>query len=140
MLCQHRLKLLFFDIKESQFNVEITVEEMKSIIKLFVICAVLKVNLSFPTEKKFNSVSSLDLTRYGPNVYNSPDQLAGRNLKEWISSNGKGNPEEQGNYFEGDIIIDIEARNGVILTSQKWPGAVIPYVIRGSFSESIYSV
>lgn len=108
---------------------------MQSILKLLVVCAIVKISSSFPAEKKLSAMSSLDLTRYGPNVYNSPDKLAGKNLKEWTKSKGKGNPEEQGNYFEGDIIIDVEARNGVILTSQKWPGAKIPYEIRGSFSE-----
>jgi hypothetical protein len=108
---------------------------MKSILKLFVLFAVFKINSSFPTAKKLNSMSSLDLTRYGPNVYNSPDVRVGKNLKEWTNSKKKGNPEEQGSYFEGDIIIDIEARNGVILTSQKWAGGKIPYEIRGSFSE-----
>lgn len=80
-------------------------------------------------------MGSLDLSRYGPEIYNSPNKLAGSILKDWTKSNKKGNPEEQGTYFEGDIMIDVEARNGVILTAQKWKGGKIPYEIRGSFSE-----
>lgn len=86
-------------------------------------------------EKKENSIGSLNLQRLGPRVYNQPNKRTGKNLKEWVSSKQKGNPEEQGNYFEGDIIVDTEGRNGVILTAQKWPGAKIPYEIVGSFSK-----
>jgi hypothetical protein len=108
---------------------------MKLISKVFVVCAVLNISASFPAEKKTNSIGSLDLRRYGKDVSTSPDKRTGKSLKEWTVAKKKGNPEEQGNYFEGDIIINMEGRNGVILATQKWPNGKIPYEIVGSFSE-----
>ncbi|KAK9500343.1 hypothetical protein O3M35_001624 [Rhynocoris fuscipes] len=49
------------------------------------------------------------------------------------------NPEELGNYFEGDIIFPnngILPRNGIIGASSKWPHGIIPYVIDPIFSSA----
>lgn len=114
---------------------------MESTIKAFVIFAALQLAACFPAISEplhsCNFVGSLDLSRYGPEIFNTPDVVAGKSLRDWVKSKGKGNPEEQGHYFEGDIMLDVEARNGVILNSQKWKDAKIPYEIRGSFSEYI---
>jgi hypothetical protein len=109
---------------------------MKLISKVFVACAVLHISASFPSEKA-NSIGTLDLRRYGKDVSTSPDKRTGKSLKEWTAAKKKGNPEEQGNYFEGDIIIDMEGRNGVVLAAQKWPNGKIPYEIVGTFSELV---
>lgn len=105
-------------------------------LKLIVIFSLSNLIASVPLEKR-KYVASLDLSLFGQEIYNTPDQLAGRNLKEWVESKKMGNPEEQGTYFEGDIMIDVEARNGVVLSTQKWPNGLIPYVIKGNFSECI---
>lgn len=46
------------------------------------------------------------------------------------------NPEEMGEYAEGDILMPQLARNGVREESQRWPNGHIPYMIEGHFSES----
>lgn len=107
---------------------------MKLNLKLIVIFSLVKLIASIPLETR-KHVASLDLSLFGQEIYNTPDQLAGRNLKDWVVSKKMGNPEEQGTYFEGDIMIDVEARNGVVLSSQKWPNGLIPYIIKGNFSE-----
>ena len=39
-----------------------------------------------------------------------------------------GNPDEWGPYFQGDIIMLPEQRNGVIDTSYRWPNGQVAYV------------
>lgn len=68
------------------------------------------------------------------NVSFEPDESAGRKLKEWSENDIYGNPEEQGPYFEGDIIIS-NARNGAVSPKQTWINGIIPYEIDGEFSE-----
>lgn len=104
---------------------------MKSILILIVIVVAIKLSESYPT----NKVDKADLKRNGKSIFILPNQRTGKNLKEWAKANKKGNPEEQGNYFEGDIMIDVEGRNGVKLSAQKWPSGKIPYEVIGSFSE-----
>jgi hypothetical protein len=60
---------------------------------------------------------------------------AGKMLNDWVESGKMGNPEEQGPYFEGDIMLPKDARGGIIKTSAKWKDAKVPYVLEGSFSE-----
>lgn len=106
--------------------------------KLTVICLaalfLLKVSSSFPTEKQ-EIQNSLDLSRYGSEIYNSHDEAAGKMLTKWLELKGRGNAEEQGTYFEGDIVIDARGRNGVIAIAEKWNNGKIPYEVRGSFSK-----
>lgn len=102
--------------------------------KVFVVLAVLKLAESLPSDGRMLA-GTIDLSRYGPEIYNEPSKVSGRLLTEWAKAKKKGNPEEQGNYFEGDIMIPGEARNGVILAAQKWKNATVPYVIKGSFSK-----
>lgn len=109
---------------------------MHSTFNVFVIFALFKLFASLPIEDR-NTAVSLDLSRFGADIYNTPSELAGRNLKDWTKSGKKGNPEEQGPYFEGDIMLDVETRNGVILEARKWKDGKIPYEIKGSFSKLI---
>ena len=104
---------------------------MKSLLIVIVISAAIKFSTSFPTKK----VDSPDLKTNGKSIFILPNKRTGKNLKEWTKANKKGNPEEQGNYFEGDIMIDVEGRNGVKLSAQKWPSGKIPYEVIGSFSK-----
>ncbi|XP_037719351.1 zinc metalloproteinase nas-14-like [Drosophila subpulchrella] len=53
------------------------------------------------------------------------------------SEKSQQNPEELGNYFEGDILIPMgfkNARNGVAAPTSRWPGGVVPYEIEGDFT------
>lgn len=82
---------------------------------------------SLPTDTR----SQLD-PAYDPSI---PNVRAGKQLEEWSILNKEGNPEEQGGYFEGDIIVDVEGRNGIISDESLWKDGKIPYVVKGSFSK-----
>ncbi|KAF5294368.1 hypothetical protein FQR65_LT10821 [Abscondita terminalis] len=63
-------------------------------------------------------------------VYESPNIESGLALERWNKESGT-NPEEVGNYFEGDLIFS-KSRNG----AARWKGAVIPYEITGKFTSN----
>lgn len=67
-------------------------------------------------------------------VLNEPSEVGGHILESWLRNGKIGNPEEQGPYIEGDLIL-AEARNGVTSSDLKWNKGIVPYEIRGSFSE-----
>lgn len=71
-----------------------------------------------------------------------PNQRSGKSLKAWSEAKGKGNPEEQGSYYEGDILLDVRqaglARNGILDEHAKWTNKIVPYEIKGTFSKSQY--
>uniref|UniRef100_A0A1B0GF11 Metalloendopeptidase n=1 Tax=Glossina morsitans morsitans TaxID=37546 RepID=A0A1B0GF11_GLOMM len=48
------------------------------------------------------------------------------------------NPEETGQYHEGDIVLD--DRNGILSAKSKWPKHIVPYVLKGSFSKKELSI
>lgn len=49
------------------------------------------------------------------------------------------NPEELGNYFEGDIILPHNGKNGLIKDVYRWPSGIVPFEIKGTFGiEIIY--
>nr|XP_044251418.1 zinc metalloproteinase nas-8-like [Drosophila takahashii] len=41
-----------------------------------------------------------------------------------------------GDYFQGDMILPTETRNGVLHPDYRWPGGVVPYVIEGLYHEN----
>lgn len=77
---------------------------------------------------------SIDLTLFGPMIYGRPSEDAGHQVERWLKSNGPGNAEEQGNYFEGDILFpNSMLRNGLKSESHRWPDGVVPVEIENSF-------
>lgn len=76
---------------------------------------------------------AIDLSAYENRLYGKPDKLSGLNAIEW-EKNPTGNPEETGNYLEGDILFpNPTTRNGIIGQSYRWPNKVIPFQINGKF-------
>lgn len=76
----------------------------------------------------------IDLTPLGTMLFSEPDEAVGRAVSDWDPSSDQ-NPEELGTYVEGDMLIPgVEGRNGLVHSSSKWPGGVVPYVISSSFS------
>ncbi|KAG5672807.1 hypothetical protein PVAND_002899 [Polypedilum vanderplanki] len=71
----------------------------------------------------------LDLSK----IISTSDESSGKALNNWNILKS-GNAEEQGNYFEGDIILNLDQRNGIRLPTQKWDKGIIPYKIEGGFS------
>lgn len=79
----------------------------------------------------------IDLSHLGENIFGYPDESNGDNLRFLTPENITGNPEELGNYAEGDILfVNSDLRNGVRSPAKRWPNAVVPYTIAGSFSKN----
>uniref|UniRef100_A0A1B0D0X1 Peptidase M12A domain-containing protein n=1 Tax=Phlebotomus papatasi TaxID=29031 RepID=A0A1B0D0X1_PHLPP len=78
---------------------------------------------------------SIDLSFLGPGIFGVPNENIGKVVENL--ANFRGNPEEQGSYLEGDLLIPLSrARNGLVAKATRWPNGVVPYEIQGSFSES----
>ena len=52
------------------------------------------------------------------------------------SSCSRANFEEEGDYFEGDMILPSDvAKNHINNAIRRWPGGIVPYVIEGTFGK-----
>ncbi|XP_055711470.1 hatching enzyme 1.2-like [Phlebotomus papatasi] len=79
----------------------------------------------------------IDLSHYGAMLYGNPSTVNGRRLDRWRKASEKGNPEEQGAYVEGDILIpSTHVRNGLRSQSSYWPSGIVPLEVIGPFSNS----
>lgn len=82
-----------------------------------------------------NEDEVIDLSRFGERLFGQPVLSRARNLQRSTD-----NPEEQGPYIEGDILVplpDNNTRNGMKTESLRWRSGVVPFEIRGSFSNSL---
>lgn len=75
----------------------------------------------------------------GGNLYGEPSSQTGHKVSQWHEGMDV-NPEELGEYAEGDILFPGDpghpmARNGLKDSSTRWPGGVIPYVISPAFGK-----
>lgn len=67
-----------------------------------------------------------------------PDNESGAKVAQW-NANMNVNPEELGNYLEGDIMVtESTSRNGAKDPKLRWPNRIIPYVIQGNFSKYLF--
>lgn len=65
-----------------------------------------------------------------------PDESVGLAVRSW-SPRDSVNPEELGSYLEGDMLVPrVDGRNGIVKTSRRWPGGVVPYEFDSSLSSS----
>lgn len=83
----------------------------------------------------------IDLSGYNLR-YGLPDIASGEMVNGWQASD-PWNPEELGNYFEGDILMPKKSssgRNGIVGDSYRWPNGIIPFEIRGNFDSQSLSV
>jgi len=65
-----------------------------------------------------------------------PDNESGTKVAQW-NANMNMNPEELGNYLEGDIMVsESTSRNGAKDPNLRWPNRIIPYVIQGNFNNA----
>lgn len=87
-----------------------------------------------------NAVDSPDgliahLQHLGESLYRLPDNDTGFKVAQWHEGMDV-NPEELGNYVEGDILFpSIFGRNGLKSDAARWPNGVIPFMISPYFSE-----
>lgn len=88
---------------------------------------------SFPVDEN----ELIDLSTLSSSVFGEPDAKTGEILRNWKFGENQSNPEEFGSYFEGDILFptsqSTNSRNGMVAQTYRWPNAVIPYEITGSF-------
>lgn len=87
-----------------------------------------------------NEISSdeemIDLSHLGESLFGNPDNETGKVVAEYNPETAEVNPEELGNYLEGDMLMPQSmARNGLSAVSSRWPGGVVPFEIRGNFGE-----
>ncbi|KAF7287628.1 hypothetical protein GWI33_005980 [Rhynchophorus ferrugineus] len=81
-----------------------------------------------------------DLSYLGSSVFKEPNSESGKLVDTW-NETSEINPEELGEYAEGDIRFPKKGRNGMIAETFRWPNGVIPYTIEGNFdSDSLKNI
>ncbi|CAG9772163.1 unnamed protein product [Ceutorhynchus assimilis] len=81
-----------------------------------------------------------DLSYLGERIFRKPSLETGRLLENWDHTSEM-NPEEMGEYAEGDIVFPKTARNGLVTESARWPNGEVPYQIDGFFdSDSLGNI
>ncbi|XP_050311747.1 zinc metalloproteinase nas-4-like [Anthonomus grandis grandis] len=77
--------------------------------------------------------TTVDLSYLGDRIYKTPDPATGDKVDNWNATSDI-NPEELGEYAEGDIVFTkSKLRNGLTSESSRWPNGEIPYQIDGYF-------
>lgn len=70
-------------------------------------------------------------------VMTQPDLNIGPKVDNYDDRSSLENPEELGSYFEGDIILQLNGKNGLVEEVFRWPNGVVPFEIKGTFGESL---
>ncbi|XP_067015626.2 hatching enzyme 1.2-like [Anabrus simplex] len=70
---------------------------------------------------------------FGSSLYGTPNAETGEKVKSW-KNNSAINPEELGEYAEGDILFP-PTRNGIRQLSARWPDGVVYYQLAPGFSQ-----
>lgn len=79
----------------------------------------------------FIDVSHLNKKKF----YGGPSKATGKKVAKW-SKKSKVNPEELGEYAEGDIRqTKSSGRNGLAALSYRWFNGIVPYTISTDFSK-----
>ncbi|KAJ8916685.1 hypothetical protein NQ315_000330 [Exocentrus adspersus] len=85
---------------------------------------------AFPLNDDF----AVDLSYLGERAFSKPDPKTGEKLDSWNETE-HGNPEELGEYAEGDIVFPKQtSRNGMVAGTLRWPNGEVPYEIAGLYS------
>lgn len=75
----------------------------------------------------------VDLSYLGERIFGNPSIETGKRLQQWDPVTSNLNPEELGEYAEGDILFPRDSRNGLIGETFRWRDGVIPYEIGGYY-------
>lgn len=87
-----------------------------------------------------DDVEWIDLSHFGSSIFREPSNQTGLLVASYDPNTNDLNPEEMGEYLEGDILIPHSlGRNGLIATASHWPGAIVPFEIRGYFGETLFA-
>ncbi|XP_014601798.1 PREDICTED: zinc metalloproteinase nas-4-like [Polistes canadensis] len=116
---------------------------------IIALAIVLSTSLSFawPYRRRDVSDNSVDspgggggglvsrLQYLGEAAYGLPSNVTGLKVANWHEGMSV-NPEELGNYAEGDILFPLgTSRNGLKANAARWPNGIIPYMISPYFDE-----
>ncbi|CAK1541405.1 unnamed protein product [Leptosia nina] len=77
---------------------------------------------------------SIDISGLDQLAFGIPKNESGVAVSEWTDSSLM-NPEEMGEYLEGDILMPGLARNGIRDKTSRWTDGIIPYVMDGGFTQ-----
>lgn len=110
----------------------------------FVIAAVVNTAAYPPFDDNFltedEDVEMIDLSHYGSAIFREPSNETGLLVASYDPNTDARNPEEIGEYLEGDILIPPSlARNGLIAMTSHWPSAIVPFEISGYFGMYIFN-
>lgn len=78
---------------------------------------------------------TIDLSYLGKSIYGNPSPSTGAKVAQ-LSSGSTVNPDELGDYAQGDILQG-PVDDDIAYMPSLWEGGVIPYVINSRFSEYI---
>lgn len=78
---------------------------------------------------------AIDVSYLGSEIYGKPSENTGKNVEEWTEEM-EVNPEELGEYLEGDILLPSDGKNGLLGETSKWKDGVVPYEISWLFASS----
>lgn len=104
----------------------------ETIVLHFLIAIGGRLTRAFPAGDK----STVEIGHYGSAVFGNPNEETGKKVSEWNAASSEVNPEELGEYLEGDILFPNKGKNGLLAFSAKWDGGIVPYVIAGPYSDS----
>lgn len=77
---------------------------------------------------------TIDLAHLGPKIFGEPNVETGLLVAQYNPNVDNVNPEELGNYAEGDMLMPHGlGRNGLLAQSSRWAGGIVPFEIRGNF-------
>lgn len=106
----------------------------KMVLNYFVVTIAVLSNFCVGGEEVHSLSDPIDLSLLGPMIYGRPSEDAGHQVERWLRNNGPGNAEEQGSYFQGDILFpNSMLRNGLKSESHRWADGVVPVEIENSF-------
>lgn len=113
--------------------------------KVFIVVACLVAFISaapFPSVEDNSldgdDIPTIDLSQYGSSIYGVPSNRTGELVASYDPHTSEMNPEEMGEYLEGDMLIRPDfGRNGLIASSSHWPNGVVPFEISGYFGKQI---
>lgn len=78
---------------------------------------------------------AIDISYFGQTIYKAPDPEVGKRLESW-NETSEVNPEEYGEYADGDIRFPDEGRNGMLGETFRWKNGVVPYQLASSFTSN----
>lgn len=96
-----------------------------------------KFHHNYPGHSASNNISyKINLDYLGNIIYGLPTENSGARVAKWNKNLGV-NPEELGDYAEGDILFSTPTTKSALAPEYyRWPGGIVPYVITGYFSEN----